>query len=108
MDKYKIVKNLGDGTYGNVAQATNTQSGEVVAIKKMKKKYFSWDECMSLREIKALRRLNHPNIVKMKEVIRVNNDLYLVFEYMQGNVYEMQKENRIKGLSDEKIKSVLY
>ena len=108
MDKYKIIKNLGDGTYGNVAQATNTQTGEVVAIKKMKKKFYSWDECMSLREIKALRKLNHLNIVKMKEVIRVNNDLYLVFEYMQGNVYEMLKQNRTSGLSLDQIKSVMY
>lgn len=67
----------------------------------MKKKFFSWDECMSLREIKALRKLNHTNIVKLKEVIRVNNDLYLVFEYMQGNVYEMIKTNRANGLSNE-------
>jgi serine/threonine protein kinase len=101
MDKYKIVKNLGDGTYGNVAQATNNQSGETVAIKKMKKKFFSWDECMSLREIKALRKMNHPNIVKLKEVIRVNNDLYLVFQYMQGNVYEMIKGSRAHGLSED-------
>jgi len=56
---------------------------------------------MSLREIKALRKLNHPNIVKMKEVIRVNNDLYLVFEYMQGNVYEMIKDNKARGLSED-------
>ena len=75
----------------------------------MKKKFFSWDECMSLREIKALRKLNHPNIVKLKEVIRVNNDLYLVFEYMQGNVYEMIKQCKAsQGLSLEQIKSVLY
>src|SRR5690349_19004039 len=101
MDKYKIIKNLGDGTYGSVAQALNTQNNETVAIKKMKKKFYSWDECMSLREIKALRKLNHPNIVKLKEVIRVNNDLYLVFEYMQQNVYETIKNNRTKGLTDE-------
>ena len=63
---------------------------------------------MSLREIKVLRKLNHPNIVKMKEVIRVNNDLYLVFEYMQGNVYEMLKDNKARGMPEDKIKSVLY
>ena len=108
MDKYKITKNLGDGTYGSVAMGTNTQNNEVVAIKKMKKKFYSWDECMALREIKALRKLNHPNIVKMKEVIRVNNDLYLVFEYMQGNVYEMIKDNKARGLSEDQVKSVLF
>lgn len=48
MDKYKISKNLGDGTYGSVAMGTNVQNGEVVAIKKMKKKFYSWEECMSL------------------------------------------------------------
>ena len=101
MDKYKVLKNLGDGTYGSVAQAQNTTTNETVAIKKMKKKFYSWDECMSLREIKALRKLSHPNIVKMKEVIRVNNDLYLVFEYMQGNVYELIKDNKARGLSED-------
>lgn len=108
MDKYKILKNLGDGTYGNVAQAVNQSTQELVAIKKMKKKFYSWEECMSLREIKALRKLSHPHIVKLKEVIRVNNDLYLVFEYMQGNVYELIKDAKGPGLGEERIKSVLY
>ena len=34
-------------------------TGEVVAIKKMKKKFYSWEECMALAEIKSLRKLNH-------------------------------------------------
>ena len=59
MDKYKIVKTVGDGTYGQVAKGINKQNGESVAIKKMKKKFYSWEEAMSLREIKALRKLNH-------------------------------------------------
>jgi protein kinase len=49
----------------------------------MKKKFYSWEECMALREIKSLRKLNQVNIVKLKEVIRVNDDLYFVFEYME-------------------------
>ena len=52
-------------------------------IKKMKKKFYSWEECMALREIKSLRKLNHTQIVKLKEVIRVNDDLYFVFEFME-------------------------
>lgn len=58
MDKYKILKTLGDGTYGSVVQAQNKQSNEIVAIKKLKKKFYSWEECMALREIKSLRKLN--------------------------------------------------
>ena len=48
---YKVVKQLGDGTYGAVWKAINRQTSEVVAIKKMKRKFFSWDECMNLREV---------------------------------------------------------
>ena len=53
-----------------------------VAIKKMKRKFFSWEECMSLREVKSLRKLNHPCVVKLKEVIRENDELFFVFEYL--------------------------
>ena len=67
-NSYKVIKQLGDGTYGSVWKATNRQSNEVVAIKKMKRKFYSWEECMALREVKSLRKLNHPNVVKLKEV----------------------------------------
>ncbi len=53
-----------------------------VAIKKMKRKFYSWEECMALREVKSLRKLSHPSIVKLKEVIRERDELFFVFEYM--------------------------
>ena len=71
MDKFQIVKSCGDGTYGTVFEAYNKSTRETVAIKKMKRKFSSWDEAMSLREVKTLRRLNHVNVVKLKEVIRM-------------------------------------
>ena len=37
---------------------------------------------MALREVKSLRKLNHPGVVKLKEVIRENDELYFVFEYL--------------------------
>eukprot|EP00605_Chrysophyceae_sp_TOSAG23-4_P002236 GSChrysophyteH1.ASY1.ANO1.2480.1 assembled CDS len=92
MNRYKVTKQLGDGTYGSVLKAVNRQNGEITAVKKMKKKFYSWDECMQLREIKSLKRLNHPNIVKLKEVIRENDELFFVFEFMEGNLYEMMKK----------------
>ena len=88
MDKFTIVKNCGDGTYGTVVEAVNKTTRETVAIKKMKRRFESWDEAMSLREVKTLRRLNHKNIVKLKEVIRVQKDLYLVFEYLSGTILD--------------------
>ncbi len=68
MNRYKVTKTLGDGTYGSVLKGQNKQSGEIVAIKRMKRKFYSWEECMALREVKSLKKLSHPNIVKLKEV----------------------------------------
>ncbi|CAL5441071.1 unnamed protein product [Camellia sinensis] len=90
--RYKIIKEVGDGTFGSVWRALNKQTGEVVAIKKMKRKYYSWEECINLREVKSLRKMNHPNIVKLKEVIRENDILYFVFEYMECNLYQLMKD----------------
>jgi serine/threonine protein kinase len=94
MEKFQIVKNIGDGTYGTVVEAVNKENQDRVAIKKMKKKFASWDECMSLREIKHLRKLNHQNVVKLKEVIRVGNELYLIFELVKGTVLDLIRENQ--------------
>jgi len=103
MNRYKVTKQLGDGTYGSVLKAVNRQTGDVVAVKKMKKKFYNWDECMQLREVKSLKKLNHPNIIKLKEVIRENDELYFVFEYMEMNLYEVMKKKR-KAFSRSKNK----
>jgi len=47
------MRQLGDGTYGSVWKAINNDTNEVVAIKKMKRKFYSWEECMNLREVKV-------------------------------------------------------
>ncbi|CAD7944559.1 unnamed protein product [Amoebophrya sp. A120] len=107
MQRYKVSKMLGDGTFGCVMKARNKQSNEQVAIKKMKKKFYSWDECMSLREIKSLRKLVHPGIVKLKEVIRENDELHLVFEFMEHNLYQMMKD-KVKGFKESLIRNLMY
>ena len=107
MERYKILHTIGDGAYGSVYKALNKTTGEIVAIKKMKKKFHSWEECMALREIKSLRKLNHPNLVKLKEVIRVNDTLYFVFEYMEINVYQLMKD-KPGPLPEQRIKSIIY
>ncbi|CAL1536414.1 unnamed protein product [Lymnaea stagnalis] len=107
MNRYQISKQLGDGTYGSVLLATTVETNEKVAIKKMKKKYYSWDECLNLREVKSLRKLNHPNIVKLKEVVRENDMLYFVFEFMKENLYQMMKD-RDKLLPESVVRNITY
>nr|XP_043631049.1 cyclin-dependent kinase F-4 [Erigeron canadensis] len=104
MDRYKVIKEVGNGSFGVVWRALNRQNGEVVAIKKMKRKYYSWEECINLREVKSLRKMNHPNIVKLKEVIRENDILYFVFEYMECSLYQLMKD-RVKLFLETEIRN---
>ena len=53
MNRYVMLSQLGDGTYGSVLMAKRADTGEKMAVKRMKKKYYSWDECMNLREVKV-------------------------------------------------------
>lgn len=92
MEKYKVIKKLGDGTFGSVSQAKNIKNGEIVAIKRLKEKFENWESCVNLQEIKALMKLNHPNIVQLHEVIKHRNELYLVFEYLDRNIYQLLKD----------------
>ncbi|XP_030612800.1 serine/threonine-protein kinase MAK isoform X1 [Archocentrus centrarchus] len=108
MNRYTTLKQLGDGTYGSVLMGRNNESGELVAIKRMKRKFYSWEECMNLREVKSLKKLNHANVVKLKEVIRENDHLYFVFEYMKENLYQLMKDRENKMFSENEIRNILF
>lgn len=82
-----------------------------VAIKRMKRKYYSWEEAMNLREVKSLKKLSHNNVVKLKEVIRENDTLYFVFEYMKENLYQLMKERYEHGdkiFPEHMIRNMMY
>jgi len=94
MNRYEITAQIGDGTFGRVMKATKKdKSSTTVAIKQIKKKMTSWNQCIDLREIQTLREISHPNIVTLLEVILENDgSLYFVFEYMaDGSLYELMK-----------------
>ncbi|XP_049818488.1 serine/threonine-protein kinase dyf-5 isoform X2 [Aethina tumida] len=107
MNRYTILHQLGDGTYGSVVLGQRKDTGEKVAIKRMKRKYYSWDEAMNLREVKSLKKLHHANVVKLKEVIRENDILYFVFEYLQENLYQLIKDRRVP-FPEATVRNMLY
>ncbi|CAM6087595.1 unnamed protein product [Calypogeia fissa] len=108
MEKYKQLEPLGEGSYGTVWKALNRETKEVVSVKVIKKKTDSWNECMTLREVKSLCKLNHPNIVELKEVIRQNNgQLFFIFEYMEGNLHQTIR-NKGSHFTEAKIRSWCY
>ncbi|XP_046614468.1 serine/threonine-protein kinase dyf-5-like isoform X2 [Neodiprion virginianus] len=107
MNRYITLHQLGDGTYGSVVLGQRIDTGEKVAIKRMKRKYYSWEEAMNLREVKSLKKLSHANVVKLKEVIRENDVLYFVFEYMKENLYQLMKD-REKLFPEPVIRNMVY
>jgi len=63
----------------------------VVAIKKMKGKYGSWEACTHMPEVKALQKLNSsPFLIKIKEMIhnRKENEVNIVYEYCEKNLFQ--------------------
>ncbi|KAG5475245.1 hypothetical protein LSCM1_03356 [Leishmania martiniquensis] len=98
MDKYEILAQIGDGTFGSVSKAVSKKTGQLVAIKKMKQKFYTWEECIKLPEVEVVRRIHgHPNVVKLREVIRENNELFFVFEYMDGDLLGVIKKAKQQG-----------
>lgn len=107
MNRYTTIRQLGDGTYGSVILGRSLESGELVAIKKMKRKFYSWEECMNLREVKSLKKLNHANVIKLKEVIRENDHLYFIFEYMKENLYQLMKD-RTRLFPESTVRNIMF
>eukprot|EP01062_Namystynia_karyoxenos_P078193 TRINITY_DN800_c0_g2_i1.p1 TRINITY_DN800_c0_g2~~TRINITY_DN800_c0_g2_i1.p1 ORF type:complete len:330 (+),score=116.92 TRINITY_DN800_c0_g2_i1:87-992(+) len=113
--RYEVQKQIGDGSYGVVVKALQKETGDVVAIKKMKRRFATWQECMELREIRSLKKLSHTNIVKLREVIRENEELYFVFEFCEGNVFQTMKAQpadftpaRIKSIASQLLTGLAY
>uniref|UniRef100_A0A8C6R2A6 Protein kinase domain-containing protein n=1 Tax=Nannospalax galili TaxID=1026970 RepID=A0A8C6R2A6_NANGA len=57
--------------------------------------------------VSSLKKLNHANVVKLKEVIRENDNLYFIFEYMKENLYQLIKE-RNKLFPESSIRNIMY
>lgn len=113
MENYENIEFLGEGSFAKVSKAKDLKTGQFVAIKKLKKKYSTWQECVDLREVKSLNKLKHnDNIIKLKEMIRTEENLYLVFEYMEKNLYQLmvekQNNSNLKKFNEIQIKFILF
>jgi serine/threonine protein kinase len=65
LEKYQKKEKLGEGTYGVVYRAINNETGEVVAIKKIRlEKEDDGVPSTAIREISLLKNLKHPNVVE--------------------------------------------
>jgi renal tumor antigen len=65
-----LIKKLGEGTFSEVFKAQVIKTGELVAVKCIRKKYTNIEKVNSLREVRALKLLStHKNIISLLDVI---------------------------------------
>ena len=100
LHSYEIIKDLGQGTFGQVKLAIHRRSKEKVAIKILEKSRIVEDsdrERVS-REIQILKILRHPSIAHLYEILEDKDTLYLVSEFIpNGELFDyIVGQRRIK------------
>ncbi|KAJ5225994.1 Meiosis induction protein kinase IME2/SME1 [Penicillium chermesinum] len=123
-DRFQVMKEVGDGSFGSVAVARVRTAGahiarrgrwygsyDVVAIKTMKKSFDSLAPCLELREVIFLRTLPvHPHLVPALDIFLdpMSRKLHIAMEYMDGNLYQLMKSRDHKYFEGKHVKSILY
>lgn len=90
IDKYEKIAIIGEGTYGIVYKARDTDTGQIYALKKIRLE--TEDEGIpstAIREIALLKELQHPNIVRLVNVLHTDRKLTLVFEYLDQDLKKL-------------------
>eukprot|EP00949_MAST-11_sp_MAST-11-sp1_P002205 g2205.t1 len=108
--RYKKLEKIGEGTYGVVYKAMDTQAvpSELIALKRIRLE--AEDEGVpstAIREISLLKELRHPNIVTLMNVVHSKQKLYLVFEFLEQDLKQYMNA-RPNGLDPEEAKFFLY
>jgi len=108
MERYQKMEKIGEGTYGVVYKAKDRVTGEIIALKKIRLE--AEDEGIpstAIREISLLKELQHPNIVRLYDVVHTERKLTLVFEFLDQ---DLKKYLDIcdSGLGLPILKSFLY
>ncbi|XP_010477057.1 PREDICTED: probable serine/threonine-protein kinase At1g54610 isoform X1 [Camelina sativa] len=88
-DAFEKLEKIGQGTYSSVFRARETETGRIVALKKVRFDNFEPESVRFMaREILILRRLNHPNIIKLQGIVtsKLSCNIHLVFEYMEHDL----------------------
>lgn len=105
-DSYERLEKIGQGTYSNVYRARDLRTGKMMALKKVRFDNFQPESVRFMaREITILRKLDHPNVMKLEGIItsRLSCSIYLVFEYMEHDLAGLLSSPNIR-FNDSQIK----
>ncbi|XP_028226893.1 CBL-interacting serine/threonine-protein kinase 9-like isoform X2 [Glycine soja] len=84
--KYELGKTIGEGSFAKVKFARNVQNGNYVAIKILDRKHVLRLNMMEqlMKEISTMKLINHPNVVRILEVLASKTKIYIVLEFVDG------------------------
>jgi len=104
-NRFEPIEILGHGAYGRVYKARDTHTGTFIAMKKMNIDLEREGvPTTTLREVALLKELNHPNIVRLHDVIVTEKKLYLIFEFLER---DLRKTLDNCVLSSEQVKKIM-
>ena len=97
---------IGQGTYSSVYKARDLQTDKIVAIKKVRFVNMDPESVRFMaREICILRRLDHPNVMKLQAIVtsRFSGTLYLVFDYMEHDLAGLLTSPNVKKFTEPQV-----
>jgi len=103
---FRLDSTLGSGSNAQVKLATHKDTGNKVAIKIVAKAHLEEKDSRTTleKEIGIMHLLDHPNIVHLYDVYETREHLFLVLEYVHGDLYELvSKRGRLPERDAEKI-----
>ncbi|CAA0833588.1 Probable serine/threonine-protein kinase [Striga hermonthica] len=106
-DSFEKLDKIGQGTYSSVYRAHDLETGKTVALKKVRFVNMDPESVRFMaREILILRRLDHPNVMKLQGLVtsRVSGNLYLVFEYMEHDLAGLAASPLVHFTESQQIK----
>ncbi|CAJ2628615.1 unnamed protein product [Trifolium pratense] len=109
-DTFEKIDKIGQGTYSNVYKAKDLLTGKIVALKKVRFDNLEPESVKFMaREILILRRLDHPNVMKLEGLVtsRMSWSLYLVFEYMVHDLAGLAASPDIK-FTEPQVKCYMH
>ncbi|KAI5931477.1 Cyclin-dependent kinase 3 [Manis javanica] len=109
MDVFQKLEKIGEGTYGVVYKAKNKETGQLVALKKIRLDLETEGvPSTAIREISLLKELKHPNIVRLLDVMHSEKKLYLVFEFLSQDLKKYMDSTPAPELPPHLVKSYLF
>ncbi|XP_040122938.1 serine/threonine-protein kinase Nek3 isoform X2 [Oryx dammah] len=96
MDSYRVLRVIGEGSFGRALLVQQESSNRMFAMKEIRLPKSLSDTRISRKEAVLLAKMKHPNIVAFKESFEAEGHLYIVMEYCDGGDL-MQKIKHQKG-----------